>query len=110
MTRKFFALFLVVLLTAAFVTAAFALPGDGNGRKGKFLYRKHCRSCHGVTASDLSPASLKQAEWEQMFSKYKETVPCYPEWKDSVSEKDLNDIYTYLYEYAKDSPTPATCS
>jgi cytochrome c5 len=95
---------LVVVMT---VSMAFAM-GGGNGRKGKFLYRKNCRSCHnGATAADLSPADRTQAEWQATFSDMGK-IKCSGDW--TLSEEDINDIYTYLYDYAKDSPSPAKCS
>ncbi|AMK09814.1 MAG: c-type cytochrome [Pseudodesulfovibrio sp.] len=94
------------LITVFAVSMAFAM-GGGNARKGKFLYRKNCRSCHGQTASDLSPASKTQAEWTAMFSDTSK-IKCSPDW--TVNEKDLNDIFSYLHDYAKDSPSPAKCS
>jgi len=94
------------LITVFAVSMAFAM-GGGNARKGKFLYRKNCRSCHGQTASDLSPSSKTQAEWTAMFSDTSK-IKCSPEW--TVDEKDLNDIFSYLHDYAKDSPSPAKCS
>ncbi len=96
-----------LLLTLAAVSMAFAF-GGGNGRKGKFLYRKSCRSCHGKTASDLSPATKTQAEWTALFKDVSK-LPCNKEWQ-GLPDKDLNDIFTYLHDYAKDSPTPAKCS
>lgn len=96
---------LVIVFTIA--TLAFAW-GDGNGRKGKFLYRKHCRTCHGASASDLSPADKVQAKWKSTFENI-ESIPCYNDWPE-MPEADINDIYTYLYDYAKDSPSPAKCS
>lgn len=95
----------VVLFSVA--SLAFAM-GDGNARKGKFLYRKHCRSCHGKDASDLSPATKTQAEWQAIFEDTAK-IPCNADWPE-VKEKDVNDIYTYLHDFAKDSPSPAKCS
>jgi mono/diheme cytochrome c family protein len=94
------------LITVFAVSMAFAM-GGGNARKGKFLYRKNCRTCHGSSASDLSPADKTQAEWTALFSD-KGKIKCSPDW--TVNEKDLNDIFTYLHDYAKDSPSPAKCS
>ncbi len=94
------------LITLFAVSMAFAM-GGGNARKGKFLYRKNCRTCHGATASDLSPASKTQAEWVATFAD-KSTIKCSGDW--TISEKDLNDIFSYLHDYAKDSPSPAKCS
>ncbi len=100
---------IVAAALIVFALAGMALAmGDGNARKGKFLYRKHCRSCHGASASDLSPATYTQAEWQEKFSDVT-TLPCHTDW-EKVKDADVNDIYTYLYDYAKDSPSPATCS
>ena len=106
MSRKLTTIAAALLITVFAVSMAFAM-GGGNARKGKFLYRKNCRSCHGQTASDLSPSSKTQAEWTAMFSDTSK-IKCSPEW--TVDEKDLNDIFSYLHDYAKDSPSPAKCS
>ena len=108
MIRKNIAIVSLALVTVIFVGSAFAM-GGGNARKGKFLYRKNCRSCHGETASDLSPSTYTQAEWKAKFAD-PATLPCNNEWGSKVSEQDLNDIFTYLHDFAKDSPSPAKCS
>jgi mono/diheme cytochrome c family protein len=95
------------IMVLAVASMAFAF-GDGNARKGKYLYRKHCRSCHGQTASDLSPATKTQAEWTAIFDDVT-TIPCHSDWPE-VNDSDINDIFTYLHDYAKDSPSPAKCS
>ncbi|WP_419781788.1 c-type cytochrome [Maridesulfovibrio sp.] len=107
MNRKVIGILGCVLMVLAMASMATAY-GGGNARKGKFLYRKHCRSCHGQTASDLSPSTKTQAEWTAMFSDTSK-IKCSPDWKN-VKEKDINDIFTYLHDYAKDSPSPAKCS
>ena len=96
------------IMVLAVASMAFAF-GDGNARKGKYLYRKHCRSCHGATASDLSPASKTQAEWKSTCEDVS-AIPCHGDWPADVTDSDVNDIYTYLHDYAKDSPSPAKCS
>lgn len=80
---------------------------EGNTRKGKFLYRKNCRTCHGSSASDLSPLSKTQAEWKALATAHA-TIPCAENWQ-KMTEEDRNDIFSYLYSFAKDSPTPAKC-
>ncbi|MFW5500989.1 MULTISPECIES: c-type cytochrome [unclassified Maridesulfovibrio] len=107
MNRKVIGTLICVLMVLSMASMAAAF-GDGNARKGKFLYRKHCRSCHGATASDLSPSTKTQAEWTAMFSDTSK-IPCSSDW-NKVKEKDINDIFTYLHDYAKDSPSPAKCS
>jgi mono/diheme cytochrome c family protein len=107
MQRKFLMFFVSTLVVAAAFGMAFAAEG-GNARKGKFLSRKHCRSCHGVSASDLSPATKTQKEWKALFSDSSK-IPCNAQWP-AMPESDVKDIFTYLHDYAKDSPSPAKCS
>ena len=81
---------------------------DGNERRGKYLYRKNCRSCHdGSSAKELAPNSKTQAQWESSFNSYQD-LKCSEEWKGLSSERQ-NDIFTYLYKHAYDSDQPATC-
>ncbi|OQX63494.1 MAG: hypothetical protein B5M56_02735 [Desulfococcus sp. 4484_241] len=105
---------MVVFLTIAcflLVTAGMSIAGQkaGNEKKGKYLFRKNCRSCHidGGSAKALSPNSKTQAQWDRAFKKH-ERLQCADEWK-KLSEKDLKDILSYLYNHAFDSPSPATC-
>lgn len=105
---------LIAILATTYILGCVGLAmalGDGNGRKGKYLYRKNCRTCHadGKGATDLSPISKTQAEWVTSFAP--EAIAGYQckEEFDKLSEKDMNDIYTYLHDHAKDSPEPATC-
>lgn len=105
---------LTILLTAAMLAATVSVVmayGDGNYRKGKYLFRKNCRVCHteGAKAKELSPVSKTMDEWVQAFKAEKvATYPCKDEW-GKLADQDLNDIYTYLHKHAKDSPTPLKC-
>lgn len=94
-----------LILALAVVSMAFA---EGNARKGKYLYRQKCRTCHGASASDLSPNSKTQADWKKVFAKW-EGVKCAKEWK-GLSAEERGDIFAYLHDYAKDSPSPAKCN
>lgn len=80
---------------------------DGNDRKGQYLYRKYCReSCHsGENGKERSPMDLTMAEWKSIAEKAA-SLPCAKDWNEAMTEKDLNDIFTYLHSGAKDSPTP----
>lgn len=93
--------FLLILVCNA------GLAVEGNTRKGKFLYRKNCRTCHGASASDLSPLSKTQAEWKALAEAHA-AIPCAENWQ-KVTDEDRKDIFSYLYSFAKDSPTPAKC-
>ena len=107
MHRKLILIVATALITVFAVSMAFAM-GGGNARKGKFLYRKNCRTCHnGTDAKDLSPADMTQAQWTATFGDMSK-IKCSSDW--TIKEKDINDIFTYLHDYAKDSPSPATCS
>jgi len=91
--------------------SAVAPAQDGNARKGKSLFRKTCRECHkeDATATPLSPDSKTQDQWTRAFEPENyQALQCKDEWAKH-SEEDLADIYTYLYEHAYDSPSPAKC-
>ena len=97
---------------ALFCMLAVSSPAqEGNARKGKHLFRTTCRECHkeDATATPLSPDSKTQAQWERTFEpeNYQE-LQCKDEWAQH-SEEELEDIFTYLYEHAYDSPSPAKC-
>ena len=110
MAKKVLLTILTIIMALSFVSVNFAAP-EGNKRKGKYLFRKSCRSCHqdGGSAKELSPISKTQAEWEQVFSNngYAK-LACQAEW-EKQSDKDLLDIYTYMYKHAFDSPSPLKC-
>jgi len=99
---------ILVALILVIAAASLAYAAEGNARKGKYLYRQKCRSCHGVSASDLSPSSKTQADWKKMFAK-PEALKCYKEWK-GVTPEERTDIFSYLHDFAKDSPSPAKCN
>ena len=114
MTRRTIAILLSATYILGCVALAFAL-GDGNYRKGKYLFRKHCRSCHmenapgAEQAKVLEPITFTMDEWTAAFAPEKAAgYKCKAEW-DKVGAEGINDIYTYLHKFAKDSPTPAKC-
>ena len=82
----------------------------GNPRKGKYLYRKHCLSCHKYgTDNQLGPDSKTRKEWKAAFQKEKiKTYPCKTHWS-KLSDDDIFDIYTHMCSHASDSPQPASC-
>lgn len=82
-----------------------------NARKGKYLFRKHCRTCHSEQgeAKELSPISKTQAEWTAIFKdgEFKQ-LTCNGAWA-KLKEKDLIDTYAYMHNHAYDSPSPLKC-
>lgn len=104
---------MALMLTFALTCEVFALD-QGNDRKGKYTYRKVYKACfdRGAVTSEvppLSPNTRSQAQWEHVFtSKDFAQFGCGQEWQQ-LSAEDVRDIYTYLYNHASDSPSPATC-
>jgi mono/diheme cytochrome c family protein len=103
----------ILALTVIFGSLALALAAepDGNHRKGKYLFRKNCRACHidGGSANVLQPLTYTMAEWESRFApEAADGYTCKAEWPTDPAE--VLDIFTYMYKFAKDSPTPAKCS
>jgi hypothetical protein len=91
------------------VSGAGLAQEKGNARKGKYLFRKNCRTCHvsGGSAKELSPLSKTQAQWDEIF-KNTGQLKCKDEWA-KLSEKDKADLYAQLWGHAFDSPSPEKC-
>lgn len=108
MFNRLICLFLAAGFVLALIGTASAFE-QGNERKGKYLFRKNCRACHqeGKSATPLNPTSKTQAQWERAFQRW-QRLECAEKWK-SLSDAERNDMLTYLYNHAFDSPSPATC-
>lgn len=105
----------LMALVFVFTTIGIGFAGEkGNARKGKYTYKNVYKSCNKRGEIDsprplLGPDSKTQAQWKRTFDKKDfDQFKCSEEWS-KLSEKDLNDIYTYLHNYAADSPSPAKC-
>ena len=113
MIRKIIVAVMALFFVFSTIGLSFALD-KGNKRKGKYTYRKVYKACFERGAVDtqtppISPADKTQAEWEALFtSKDYTQFGCEEEWI-SLDDTQVSDIYTYLYEHASDSPTPAKC-
>ena len=108
---------LLVLTAFVFVFSSVGISlalEKGNKRKGKYSYRKVYKACFERGEVDsktppISPADKSMAEWTKIFeSKDMKELGCADEWSQ-VSDEDMTDIYTYMYDHAADSPTPAKC-
>ncbi len=100
-----------IILMFLLVSIGVVMASDkGNARKGKYLYRKNCRTCHieDGSAKALSPISKTQAEWKKVFDDVS-ALECKDEWA-KLSEKDKVDMYAHLWGHAFDSPSPAKCN
>ena len=113
MKTKMMSALLSAVLFFCFNTAVMALE-KGNERKGKYTYRKIYKSCQtrGEVESSvpsISPADKTQNQWTQVFDNKKfDEFGCKDEWS-KLSDKEIIDVYTYMYSYASDSPSPAKC-
>ena len=104
----------VILVLALFILMqSGAALGAGNARKGKYLFRKHCRACHNekstgdAVGKPLSPISKTQAQWAKVFKNYSD-LSCAENW-EKLKEKGRGDVYAHLWGHAYDSPSPAKC-
>ena len=100
----------LIIVIFVFVTIGIVMATEkGNARKGKYLYRKNCRTCHceGGSAKPLSPIDKTQAQWDEVFNNV-DALACKAEW-GKLSDKDRTDIYAHLWGHAFDSPAPAKC-
>ena len=96
--------FLTGLMIVAFtVTSAFAaIEKPSNYKKGKYLYKKNCKTCHTKSASDKT-----MAQWERIYKKGK-LKGGQAAW-EKLDKDDLHRVFFYLYDHAKDSAQPETC-
>ena len=108
MLKRVGTIFIILIVSFVFIGLTLA-EGKANARKGKYLYRKSCRTCHceGGSAKPLSPIDKTQAEWDEVFQNI-DKLACAKEW-DKFSEKDKADMYAHLWGHAFDSPSPAKC-
>jgi mono/diheme cytochrome c family protein len=101
-------LLICILLLVFSATVAVAASG-GNSKKGKYLYKKSCKSCHtaGAEGGEVTPLAKTQKQWDLFFEKNKHKAkPAV--WKD-YSDQDIKDIQQFLYDHAVDSDQPQTC-
>ncbi|CAB1055454.1 Cytochrome c family protein [Olavius sp. associated proteobacterium Delta 1] len=108
MSKKVGCILIILIFLIASIGIVMA-EGKGNARKGKYLFRKNCRTCHcdGGSAKPLSPIDKTQAQWDEVFQNI-DKLSCSQEWA-KLKEKDRNDMYAHLWGHAFDSPSPAKC-
>ena len=108
MFQRIGSILIILALLVSCVGIALA-AGKANARKGKYLYRKNCRTCHieNGSAKALSPLSKTQAQWQKAFDE-SDKLACKDQWA-KLSDKDRQDIFAHLHGHAFDSPSPAKC-
>jgi len=106
--KKIISIGIMLTLLGAFSGLSLAQE-SGNARKGKFLFRKNCRTCHvqGGSTKELGPNSKTQAQWDEVFKNI-DKLKCKDQWAQ-LSDKDKLDMYAQLWGHAFDSPSPEKC-
>jgi len=102
---------LSILTLAALLAAPLAAEPKGSDTKGKFYYKKDCKSCHvaGGGASALTPLSKTQSQWKKFFDGGKHGKAGEAMSPKYCTPEQLLDIKTFLINHASDSPQPETC-
>jgi hypothetical protein len=114
MNKKLISIILTIMFVLSGVTLALAEGPDGNKRKGKYTYRNIYKACaaRGAVESKtpfLSPSDKTMAQWKRVFDKKQYNIFKCDDEIANLSEADVLDVYSYLYNFAADSPTPAKC-
>ena len=96
---------------AALLAAPLAAETKGSDVKGKYFYKKNCKSCHVEkgSASVLTPLSKPQAGWRKFFEAGKHGKNGEPLEPKYGTTQQMIDIRTFLINHAADSPQPETC-
>ncbi|HKJ64022.1 MAG TPA: cytochrome c, partial [Desulfopila sp.] len=99
----------VICMVGLFSSLAVAHE-DGDPRKGKYLWKKNCKTCHveGEQGGMLSPSSKTQSQWSSIFEGDHDgamTEKC-----KKFSQNDIHDIQHYMIDHALDTDQPETCS
>lgn len=102
---------LALLQIVALVAIPLAAQEKGSDTKGKFYYKKNCKSCHaeGAGAKVLTPLSKTQAQWKKVFEGGKHGKSGEPFTPKFGTAQQILDIKTFLITHASDSPQPETC-
>ena len=101
---------LSLIALATLLALPLAAESKGRETKGKYFYKKNCKSCHveGGSAMVLTPLSHTQAQWKKIIEagQHGKTGPFVPK---VVTPEQLQDIKAFRISHASDSPQPETC-
>ncbi len=106
--KKLVALVLVIATLAAFVYA-----DGGSETKGKYYFKKQCKTCHvaGQAGGVVTPLVKTQAQWKAYFTANKHKKGAEAIGGGTTLKADqLVDVQAFLVAHASDSPQPMTCS
>lgn len=100
-------------VAAAVVVFSFAgglALAAGSANKGKFYFKKSCKSCHvkGAEGGEITPLSKTQEQWKRYFAKGVHNKGT-QKLTDILPPEHLKDVQKFLVDHAADSPQPETC-
>jgi cytochrome c5 len=98
-----------VALMCLFAVVAVVAAG-GSETKGKFYFKKTCKTCHakGAAGGEVTPLTKTQAQWKAYFAAGKHNKGAEALIKVMPADQ-LVDVETFLTAHASDSPQPETC-
>lgn len=100
---------LATVATVLTLAAGLALAA-GSDTKGKFYFKKSCKTCHtkGAEGGEVTPLTKTQEQWKRYFTKglHKKGSQ---KLTDVVPAEQLPEVQLFLVNHAADSPQPETC-
>jgi len=104
------ALMIFLFSLSVITSAALLLGAGGSETKGKYYFKKTCKTCHKKDSEggEYSPLSKTTAQWGTYF-----TAGTHKAGKEKLTtimdDEKLLHVVTYLKAHASDSPQPETC-
>jgi cytochrome c553 len=101
---------LILFLSLCLFTAAALLGAGGSETKGKYYFKKTCKTCHkkGGEGNEVTPLTKTTAQWKAYFEAGKHAAGK-AQLTSVMDEAKLLHVSTYLQAHASDSPQPETC-
>ena len=103
-----------ILMASAVAVMVSSTSASADIKKGQKLYLKACKSCHGTGTAGA--AMHTQAEWKELFAnggagmiKAHTGTKAEKKFTGSFFEKNQEDIFDFLHNYAKDSGNVPSC-
>ena len=101
---------LAIIASLGLALAVVAGETKGSETKGKFYFKKTCKTCHakGKPGGEVTPLTKTQAQWKAYFKAGK-----HAKGKEDLSKlltpEQMRDTEAFLVNHASDSPQPETC-
>ncbi len=101
---------LATAVTVVTLLAGLASAGGGSETKGKYYFKKSCKTCHGKggAGGEVTPLTKTQEQWKRYFAAGEHKKGS-EKLDKIVPTQQLIDMQTFLVNHAADSPQPETC-